>query len=119
MGEGALEVVEEALVVLGPGAAVEETEVFRGHVVQVGGVLAVVGHEGLAEHGDAEEGLHGLDGGREGDLVDLCEAVGCELVLAFGDLVPEELGGAVADNGLGILEEDVVFLTPVSTTVSY
>ena len=66
LGEGALEVVEEALVVLGPADG--EAEVFLGRVVQVSSVLAIVGHEGLAEHGDAEEGLHGLDGGREGIL---------------------------------------------------
>ena len=74
-------------------------------------MLAVVGHEGLAEHGDAEEGLHRFHGGREGNLVDLCEALGGKLVLTFGYLVAEELGGAVADEGLGVLEEDVVLFT--------
>ena len=74
-------------------------------------MLAVVGDEGLAEDGDTEEGLHGLDGGREGNLVDLCEAVGSELVLTLGDFIAEELSRAVADVGFGVLEEDVVFFT--------
>ena len=73
-------------------------------------VLAIVGNERLAEDSDTKEGLHGLDGGREGDLVDLGEAVGGELVLALGDFITEELSRAVAV-GLGVFEEDVVFFT--------
>ena len=109
--EGALELCEVMLVVLCPGGLVGEAEAFLGHVVQVCSVGAVVQHEGLAEHGDAEEGLHGLDTGRHGDLVDLCKAVGGESVLALGHLVAKELGDAVADVGFGVLEVYVVLFT--------
>ena len=74
-------------------------------------MLAVVEREGLAEDCDAEEGLHGLGTGGHRDLVDLCEAVGSESVLALGDFVAEELGGAVAYEGLGVLEVDNIFFT--------
>ena len=71
-------------------------------------VGALVQHEGLAEYGDAEDGL---DTDRHKYLVDLCEAVGSESVLALGHLVAKELGGAVADVGLGVLEVCVVLFT--------
>ena len=48
VGEGALELCEVVLVVLGPGGLVGEAEAFLGHVVQVCSVGPVVQHEGLA-----------------------------------------------------------------------